>query len=136
MHYIFDIDDTISCSSARHHLVGSEEYFNLSINDEPIGSVVEILRSLYNYGNTIILCTGRLEQYRELTVAWLNKHNIPYDALFMHNPVGIKLRNAEAKRIMVEEIIKAGYSPVAVFEDNPLSVAMWKEHGLTVFQVA
>ena len=29
MHYIFDIDDTISCSSARHHLVGSEEYFNL-----------------------------------------------------------------------------------------------------------
>jgi hypothetical protein len=46
------------------------------------------------------------------------------------------LRNYQIKRILLDCIRRDGYSPEAVFEDNPLSVEMWREAGLQVFQVA
>jgi hypothetical protein len=53
----------------------------------------------------------------------------------MRLPEDGRVRNAEAKRIMIERIKLAGYTPVAVYEDNPYSVEMWKSLGLVVYHV-
>jgi hypothetical protein len=140
MDYIFDIDDTLSISEYRHHLIeGSSKdwdtYFSLLIEDLPIEPTVEILRCLCAQGNRIILCTGRPEKYRKLTVDWLAKYDVPADALFMRQPSEAYLPNAEAKKIMISRIRESGYAPVAVFEDNPKSVQMWRDCGLVVLQV-
>lgn len=143
MDYIFDIDDTLSNSSHRAHWISKDNpnknwniYYDLLVDDEPIVSVVEILRTLYENYHRVILCTGRPEQYRDITVSWLEKHDVPANELFMRQKSETGLRNAQAKQIMLGRIKAAGYDPVAVFEDNPLSVQMWKEAGLTVLQIA
>jgi hypothetical protein len=143
MDYIFDIDDTLSNSSNRAYWISKDNpnknwgtYYNLLIEDAPITPVVEILQCLYGCGHRVILCTGRPENYRNLTVQWLEKYDIPSNDLFMRQTSETGLRNAQAKQIMFERIKTAGYNPVAVFEDNPLSVQMWKDCGLTVLQIA
>ena len=143
MDYIFDIDDTLSNSNHRAHWISKDNpnknwgtYYSLLIEDSPIDAVVEILQCLYEEGHRIILCTGRPEKYRNLTVQWLEKYKIPANDLFMRQISESELPNAQAKQIMFERIKTAGYSPVAVFEDNPLSVEMWKNCGLTVLQIA
>jgi uncharacterized HAD superfamily protein len=141
MDYIFDIDDTLSDSSERDHYLRApnknwDSYYSELVNDNPILSAVEVLKALYAAEHRIILCTGRPERYRNLTVQWLQTHNVPADALYMRQKSEQYLRNAEIKRILLAQIIQDGYSPKAVFEDNPHSVEMWREAGLQVFQVA
>jgi uncharacterized HAD superfamily protein len=143
MDYIFDIDDTLSDSSHRAHWISKDNpdrnwgvYYKLLTEDSPIKPVVTILQNLYDNGNRIVLCTGRPEEYRDITVSWLEKHNISAHDLYMRQKSETGLRNAQAKQIMLSRIRSAGYDPVAVFEDNPLSVQMWKESGLTVLQIA
>lgn len=143
MDYIFDIDDTLSNSERRAHWISKENpdrswnmYYNLLTEDSPIEAVVETLKCLHECGHRIVLCTGRPEEYRHLTVQWLEKYDIPAHELFMRQKSETGLRNAQAKQIMLGRIRSAGYSPVAVFEDNPLSVKMWKDNGLTVLQIA
>ena len=143
MDYIFDIDDTLSNSERRAHWISKENpnrnwgtYYKLLIEDTPIESVVETLKCLYECRHHIILCTGRPEEYRHLTVQWLQKYDIPAHDLFMRQKSETGVRNAQAKQIMLSRIRSAGYAPVAVFEDNPLSVQMWKDNGLTVLQIA
>lgn len=143
MDYIFDIDDTLSNSEHRSHWISKDNpnknwgvYYNLLIEDSPISPVVEVLKTLDAAGHRIVLCTGRPEQYRDLTVSWLEKYDIPAHDLFMRQKSETGLRNAQAKQIMLGRIRSSGYTPVAVFEDNPLSVQMWKDNGLTVLQIA
>lgn len=143
MDYIFDIDDTLSNSAHRAHWISKDNpakswstYYNLLVDDVPIAPVVTILQNLYDCGHRIVLCTGRPEKYRDNTVEWLQKYDIPAHDLFMRQPTEAFVRNAQAKQIMFERIKTAGYSPIAVFEDNPLSVEMWKSCGLTVLQIA
>jgi len=141
MDYIFDIDDTLSDSSHREHLINGETkywdlYYGGLIYDPPMRSTVAILKALDEAGHRIILCTGRPERYRDLTVQWLQTHDIPADALYMRQKSEQYLRNAEIKRILLLQIISDGYVPEAVFEDNPHSVEMWREAGLQVLQVA
>lgn len=141
MDYIFDIDDTLSNSSHRDHLLHGpnkdwELYYNLLVEDPPIASSVAILKALDAAGHRIILCTGRPERYRNLTIQWLQLHNIPANDLYMRQRSEEYLRNYQIKRILLDCIRSDGYYPEAVFEDNPLSVEMWKAVGLQVFQVA
>jgi uncharacterized HAD superfamily protein len=143
MDYIFDIDDTLSNSAHRAHWISKDNpaknwstYYNLLVDDSPITPVVTILQNLYEAGHRIILCTGRPEKYRDITVQWLEQHDIPAHDLFMRQTSETGLRNAQAKQIMLNRIKDAGYSPAAVFEDNPLSVEMWKSCGLVVLQIA
>jgi uncharacterized HAD superfamily protein len=143
MDYIFDIDDTLSNSSHRANWISKDNpnrnwgtYYKLLVDDEPIAPVVKTLQSLYECGHRVILCTGRPEEYRNLTVHWLEKHNVPAHDLFMRQRSETGLRNAQAKRVMINRIKESGYNPVAVFEDNPLSVEMWKSCGLVVLQIA
>ncbi len=140
MDFIFDIDSTLSDDSHRIHYLKQEpqdwdSYYSYLIHDSAIEPSVEALKSLYNEGHKIILCTGRPEQYRDLTMQWLKQHNILIHDLFMRLPADGRVRNAEAKRIMIERIKLAGYNPVAVYEDNPYSVQMWKSQGLTVYHI-
>jgi len=140
MDYIFDIDDTISDSSNRHSLITSTPknwnlYYAKLVEDAPIEPVVAILKSLHQAQHRIILCTGRPEQYRATTIEWLKMYSIPYTALYMRTKSGAYLRNAEIKKILLEAIRADGYNPLAVFEDNPLSVEMWQQAGLRTLQI-
>lgn len=134
--YIFDIDGTLSDTSRRrHHLQKSPKdwkaFFADQINDVALPSAA-ILQGLGYLGNGIIIVTGRGEEYRDVTVSWLENHNIYYDELFMR-PAKDNRDDTEIKLEIYNANIKPNYNILAVFEDRLRLVRMWREQGLFVF---
>ncbi len=73
---------------------------------------------------------------RAETEAWLALHvGVPYEALFMRQ-LGDSRRDAVVKGEIFETEIRDRWRIVGVFDDRQHVVRMWRELGLTVFQVA
>ena len=60
---------------------------------------------------------------------------MPYLALFMR-PYGDSRKDSVVKREIFEREIQSRYQVVGVFDDRMQVVRMWRDLGLTVFQVA
>jgi hypothetical protein len=79
--------------------------------------------------------SGRMEQCRQETVAWLNRHGL--DAVHLHmRPDGDYRPDDELKREIYEQEIRAGYLVTGVIDDRDKVVRMWRSLGLCVLQVA
>jgi len=99
-----------------------------------ISNIDDLNQVISDAKTAIILCTGRGEEYREPTVAWLEKHNIPYDKLMLR-PAKDFRSDAEIKKEMLEELQK-DYKVQYVLEDRDICVKMWRDNGLVCLQVA
>ena len=139
--YIFDIDGTLADYKHRlHYLLDNEKpdfdsFYAESEKDEPIFNVVEILKLLQRTGVKIVLVTGRPMKYVNTTLNWLNKHNIPLDALYMRED-GDHRQDFIVKQEMYMNQISKNFAILGVFEDRKQCVDMWRRLGLTCYQVA
>lgn len=52
-------------------------------NAEPNMDVVEWVRERYAEYNHIVIHTARQHKYYQVTLEWLNKHNIPFTSIAM-----------------------------------------------------
>jgi hypothetical protein len=128
---LVDIDGTVAVMGERSpydwHRVGE---------DTPNQAVIDAVRAMHAAGNAIVFCTGRDEFSRGETEAWLDLYvGVPYEELFMR-PDGDSRRDAVVKREVFERRIRHRWRIVGVFDDRQHVVRMWRELGLTVFQVA
>lgn len=94
---IFDIDGVISDPTHRLHLIAHlptsdpEEtarawnaFHEASVDDPPHFHIIQLMATFRLCGYRIVLCTGRSDKHRDITVQWLNKYvHTPYDALLM-----------------------------------------------------
>jgi predicted kinase len=104
--------------------------------DSPNQAVIGAVRAMHAAGNAVVFCTGRDEEARAETEAWLDLFvGVPYEGLFMRPP-GDNRKDALVKREVFEAEIRARWRIVGVFDDRRQVVRMWRELGLTVFQVA
>lgn len=128
---LFDIDGTL----AKMVDGGRSPYdWHRVLEDTPNDPVIRQLKINRDAGNTIVIFSGRSDECREDTEAWLAMHNIAYDALFMRKS-GDTRKDDIVKREMLE-IIEKNYGPVVgVFDDRNQVVDMFRSVGLTVFQV-
>lgn len=139
--YIFDIDGTIADAEHRMHYIKGERskdknwpaFYRECINDEPIQPTAELCRILHDE-HYIVLFTGRDSKYRELTMAWLEEHYIPYDDLFMR-PEGDNRQDAIVKQELFEQSGILPEQVEGVFEDRSRVVKMWRDLGLICYQV-
>lgn len=125
--FIFDIDGTLAKMSGRSPYEWSrvgEDSLNL-----PVKKVLDELGKIYK----IIILSGRDGGCKTETLAWLSKNLIQYDELMMR-PEGNTERDSIIKRRMYDEL-KERYKIIGVFDDRDQVVAMWRELGLTCFQV-
>lgn len=90
LNVVFDLDGTIACADARlHYVMGKKKdwhsFFEEIPNDPPFQPMIDLIQTLHRGGNTVILQTGRPEQYRRQTSEWLNQHGLSdtYDILLM-----------------------------------------------------
>lgn len=137
---IFDIDGTLANVAHRRHFVtnGNRDWdsFFANMSDDPVNVPIEkLLCHLHETGNRIILSTGRGEEYRAQTEAWLVDNDITFDQLYMR-PAGDSRPDHVVKREMLGWILKDGYEPWLVVDDRPSVVRMWREEGLTCLQCA
>lgn len=148
---IADLDGTIALIEHRRHWLDKDQHTELSTddrwrnffadcaNDQPNEPVIETLRALEGNSYHIIIFSGRSNEVRTETEAWLSEHFRTNGGGPIHDE--IKMRNAgdftpdeELKLQWLGDYDKSEI--LCVFDDRRKVVDMWRAQGLTVFQVA
>lgn len=141
---IFDFDGTLALIDHRRHWLDKEQhpelnsderwrgFFAACVDDLPNYPVIRMLQELWGKFRIVIL-SGRSDEVREQSEAWLLRHGIRYDE-FRMRAAGDHTVDEELKRAWLAEMNKDEI--FAVFDDRDKVVAMWRAEGLTCFQVA
>lgn len=127
---IVDIDGTAALNQ------GVRDYYDMSrvIEDDPNVPVLDVIRLEHKAGTKILIVSGRDDIAMEDTKFWLNSHTVPFDSLHMRI-TGDKRRDVVIKKEIYENEIKKKYNVKYAFDDRPCVCRMWRELGITVFQV-
>ena len=126
---ICDIDGTLAIMHAER-----TPYDHSSANlDKPNWAVIRLVRVM-NTECDVILCSGREDKWRELTVDWLKLYGVPYKILHMR-PTGDKTPDDQLKKMIFEREIEPHYNIRFVLDDRNRVVDMWRDLRLPVFQV-
>ena len=143
--FVFDIDGVLADNSHRIPFIennGAQKkdwaaYYAGLPDDTPIEPMMDTLHELSDYGHRIVFCTGRPERYRQATIDWFIKHGYPEVTLHdMHmRPDGSFVSNPQQKRVWIARIEERWGKIDMVFEDDPRSVEMWREHAKIVCEV-
>lgn len=137
---IVDIDGVVAFNITGRPFFGPECNNNLhkDYRDSRMAELLYILRKHMH----IVFLTGRNEDARVETTAWLN-NNLFYnpcdnsghhDYSLIMRPEGDRSPGPECKKRLYEEKVKGKYNVLAVFEDQDKNVKMWRDLGLLCLQ--
>lgn len=148
---IVDIDGTVALKGDR------DPYdFSRVLEDQPNEPVITAVAGMWLHGFHLLFVSGRMEQCRQHTALWLQRHHLIQDhtagdghgvidtgnwmipgwSLFMRAD-GDKRPDDVVKDEIYREQIVGRFTVTAVFDDRDKVVRMWRDtHKLTVFQVA
>jgi hypothetical protein len=120
-------------------------FFAACIDDAPIESAIRTMRALQNGGAETWIWTGRSDEVKSQTVAWLKQHGAyPNRAGLLHAPESLMMRRSgdhrpdfKLKYEWLSQLEPPEYQRLtAVFEDRASVVKMWRDAGVPCFQVA
>lgn len=136
---IFDLDGTLANIDHRLHFVKDgnknwDAFYKACPDDEPIEAMIELARMCDDAGHTIVISSGRSENVREETIAWLEKHGVVYSRLFMRPDNCFTPDQALKKAWLDEGLFGPKENILFVVEDRDRMVQMWRGQGLTVLQ--
>ena len=141
--YLFDLDGCLANGDHRlHHIQKTPKdwtsYFAACGNDEPIHHMIKLLTDVWSDTDFFIL-TGRSDEVRAETMAWLRKHlhwpELPEDGVFMRK-AGDHRPDDVIKMEMLAMVRAMGYEPIMAFEDRDRCVAAYRAAGIPCLQVA
>ncbi|QES24044.1 polynucleotide kinase [Streptomyces venezuelae] len=82
----------------------------------------------------IVLLSGRSEDHREITEAWLARHGVPYDELWMRAS-GDGRGDDIVKAELFDAHVRHRYAVRVSLDDRDRVVALWRRMGLPTWQV-
>ncbi|MER5887953.1 AAA family ATPase [Streptomyces sp. NPDC001941] len=125
-----DIDGTLALRGDR----GPYD-FGRCDEDQLNASVSGALRAFRRAdGDTIVLLSGRSEDHRALTEAWLARHEVPYDELWMRAS-GDGRSDDVVKAELFDAHVRDRYAVRLSLDDRDRVVALWRHIGLPTWQV-
>lgn len=151
--YIFDLDGTLALIQHRRHFVERERgkqdwkgFYAACVNDAPNAPVLRVMESLRRFADVWIF-SGRSDEVRGETVEWLVQHtsfaSSDFDSAFGARDVltmraeGDYTADDVLKRQWLDGMLKDDRRRlVATFDDRDRVVKMWRDSGVTCFQVA
>jgi phosphoglycolate phosphatase-like HAD superfamily hydrolase len=144
---IFDLDGTLADITLRRELSTDStngkmdwDIFFDSNNiglDQPNTPVIKMAQLLKSQGYTIVIFSGRSKKTKDATRVWLDKYNVPFDVLKMR-PTSDEwhyMKDSDLKQHWLDDL-QIKDDVFAVFDDRQQVVDMWRQNGLTCFQVA
>ena len=141
--YLFDIDGTVADLSHRlHHIQGEKKdwssFFADCPGDAPIPHIIGLVNALRITDYLILFVSGRSDQVRDKTLAWLRSHVHPavVDIDIYMRREGDHRPDNLVKAELLDRILKDGYEPIMAFDDRDQVVKMWRERGIPCAQVA
>ena len=138
--YLFDLDGTIADLTHRlPHIQKTpkdwDAFFAACPDDKPIPHIITLAADLFGAGGSIVYVSGRSDQVRNQTQAWLDDHGLPPGRLYMRT-AGDHRPDHQVKVELLELLRADGYQPVMAFDDRNAVVKMWRELGIPCAQVA
>jgi len=138
---IFDLDGTLALIDKRRDLATKngkmdwDVFFNpdnidLDIPNDAVVQVAKLLSTTHS----IWILSGRSDVTHQATIDWLNKHDIWFDHLIMRPKNHLYMKDSDLKKMWLDSIGKDNID--MVFDDRNQVVDMWRQNGLTTFQVA
>lgn len=145
--YIFDLDGTIALIEHRRHMLEWDtrdkwrHFYAACDEDLPNTPVIDTMERLRHAGADVWFFSGRSDEVRDKTVAWLARHTS-----FMTWDLETALTMRAAGDYTADDVLKRQWLDgmlsddrkrlVAVFDDRDRVVRMWRDAGVTCFQVA
>ena len=140
---IFDLDGTLALIDKRRAIstkdngkMDWDKFFdpkNIDL-DLPNQTVIDMADMLFVKGYTIFILSGRSDVTQSATIKWLTENDVYFDHLFMRPQNLLYMPDNDLKQMWLDTI---GVDNVAmVFDDRNQVVDMWRDNGLTTFQVA
>lgn len=127
--FIFDVDGTLAKMNGR-----SPYDYSAVMSDVANTSVQKVFKVLEETGDYVmVVVTARDGSCAASTREWLALNGIRWDE-FHIRPEGNRESDAVVKRRILEDV-STRYNVVGVFDDRDRVVDMWREAGLTCFQV-
>jgi len=141
---IFDLDGTLAIIDKRREKASLpngkmnwKTFFapeNIQL-DEPNPPVIESFKAMQQAGFMVGIFSGRDDISIEETKDWLNQHGI--------EPAFLKMRKSgsftpddKLKKLWLDDLVGLGHEVMCVFDDRDKVVNMWRENGISCFQVA
>lgn len=151
--WIFDVDGTLADSSHRAKEFLNipsgndgqlknewDKFFAASKDDNPIEAVQKWAQEIYKSGQyTLVICSGRSDDYCDVTTDWLDKHEIPFHHIFMRRR-GDKREDSIVKQEILNFLPKNQI--VGIVDDRQQVIDMWRrvrqaeDLNYSVYQVA
>ncbi|MFD9133989.1 AAA family ATPase [Streptomyces bottropensis] len=85
-------------------------------------------------GDVVVLLSGRGEEHRGRTEAWLRAHEVPYDELWMR-AAGDQRRDDVVKAELFDRHVRHRFAVRVSLDDRDRVVAVWRRMGLPTWQV-
>jgi hypothetical protein len=141
MRFVFDLDGTLADCQHRVPMIdgtdaGYRRFFASCTHDKPIRHVIDVAASLIECGHVVEVWSGRSDEVREQTEAWLMSNGIPRSCLTRMRQAGDHRPDDVVKRQMLHDATLRDMRPDVVFDDRDRVVAMWRAEGVPCFQVA
>lgn len=135
---VADIHGTLSDFTHRlkfiKHFQPDWDQWNRELTaDLPVKNIISLLHLAQKARWCIILVTGTPEKYHSILSAWLRRHGVPFDALFMRKD-GDYRSDVDVKLDMYHEHF-AAHDINLVLEDRDKVVELWRSLGLACMQV-
>jgi predicted kinase len=127
--YIFDIDGTLALMKDR------SPYEWDKVNQDTLFKDVKRILTLLQQNFKIIIVSGRDSVCYDLTKKWLIDNGIYCDNLFMRKNNDTRPDYVVKSEIFMNNIDQQ-YNVLGVFDDRDCVVKMWRDFGITCFQVA
>lgn len=143
---ICDLDGTLCNIEHRKHMVQKAidntakgkpnwpAFFRAMSRDGVNEWCADILRR-YAGDHEIVYCSGRPEDYRDVTEKWLRENNLYFGHLFMRAAGDYRQDNI-VKEILLDFDVLPQFEPLFVLDDRKQVVDMWRKRGLTCLQCA
>lgn len=129
---ISDLDGTLALFVGKRSPYDAAKCADDDLN-EPVAETIKLYAAA---GHKIIFCSGREDKYRDQTIQFIEKHlpGLEYE-LFMRKS-GDMRKDSIVKEEIYRGKIEDKYFVKFVLDDRDQVVALWRELGLTCFQVA
>ncbi len=136
---IFDMDGTLCDTSSLEHLIEGDDkdfwaFHAASADCPPRAEVVAAAQAEQAAGRAILVVTSREFIWRDLTLSWLARHDVPNDALYMRI-VGDFRKDVAIKTDILKQIADDGFTVLAAWDDKPAVLDLWRENGIDVHAV-
>lgn len=129
---IVDIDGTLA------HMWNRGPYDETKVfDDRPDPEVIlSVLAEAKYLGRKVIIMSGRHETCMPDTIRWLEKHNVPFDHIFMRGADDNRSDDIVKYELYMKHVY-GKFKVVKVYDDRNQVCVMWRNLiGLKVFQVA